>query len=44
MDGEAELPFGGFRQPGLGRNAVADYTEEKTLHLHTGPRSSWWAV
>lgn len=46
MDGAAELPFGGFRQSGLGRelgrNAVADYTEEKTLHLHTGPRSGWW--
>ena len=47
MDGAAELPFGGFRQSGigreLGRNAVADYTEEKTLHFHTGPRTSWWA-
>ncbi len=47
MDGAAELPFGGFRQSGLGRElgrkAVADYTEEKTLHLHTGPRTSWWA-
>ena len=47
MDGAAELPFGGFRHSGLGRelgrNAVADFTEEKTLHLHTGPRTSWWA-
>ncbi|WP_413993586.1 aldehyde dehydrogenase family protein [Labrys okinawensis] len=46
MDGAAELPFGGFRQSGigreLGRNAVADYTEEKTLHLHCGPRTAWW--
>ncbi len=46
MDGAAELPFGGFRQSGLGRElgprAVVDYTEEKTLHLHTGPRTSWW--
>ena len=46
MDGAAELPFGGFRQSGLGRelgrNAVADFTEEKTLHLHCGPRISWW--
>ena len=46
MDGAAELPFGGFRQSGigreLGRSAVADYTEEKTLHLHCGPRTAWW--
>lgn len=46
MDGAAELPFGGYRQSGLGRelgrNAVADYTEEKTLHLHCGPRTAWW--
>lgn len=46
MDGAAELPFGGFKQSGvgreLGRNAVADYTEEKTLYFHTGPRTSWW--
>jgi len=35
MDGAAELPFGGFRQSGigreLGRNAAADYTEEKNF-------------
>jgi betaine-aldehyde dehydrogenase len=46
MDGTPELPFGGYRQSGigreLGRNAVKDYTEEKTFHLHTGPRTSWW--
>ncbi|WP_307437625.1 aldehyde dehydrogenase family protein [Labrys monachus] len=46
MDGAAELPFGGFRQSGvgreLGRHAAADYTEEKTLHLHCGPRTAWW--
>jgi acyl-CoA reductase-like NAD-dependent aldehyde dehydrogenase len=46
MDGFAELPFGGFKQSGLGRelgrNAVADYTEEKTFHVHNGPRTSWW--
>ena len=46
MDGAAELPFGGFRHSGLGRElgraAVADYTEEKTLHFHSGPRTSWW--
>jgi betaine-aldehyde dehydrogenase len=46
MDGASELPFGGFRQSGLGRelgrNAAVDFTEEKTLHLHSGPRTSWW--
>ena len=46
MDGAAELPFGGTKQSGLGRelgrNAVADYTEEKTLHFHTGPRTARW--
>jgi acyl-CoA reductase-like NAD-dependent aldehyde dehydrogenase len=46
MDGAPELPFGGYRQSGvgreLGRNAVKDYTEEKTFHVHNGPRTSWW--
>jgi betaine-aldehyde dehydrogenase len=46
MDGTPELPFGGYRQSGigreLGRNAVKDYTEEKTIHVHTGPRTAWW--
>jgi betaine-aldehyde dehydrogenase len=46
MDGFSELPFGGYKQSGLGRelgrNAVLDYTEEKTLHFHSGPRTSWW--
>ena len=46
MDGAAELPFGGTKQSGLGRefgrNAVADYPEEKTLHFHTGSRTARW--
>jgi betaine-aldehyde dehydrogenase len=46
MDGCGELPFGGYGQSGLGRElgrgAVEDYTETKTLHLHHGPRTSWW--
>jgi betaine-aldehyde dehydrogenase len=46
MDGFSELPFGGYKQSGLGRelgrNSVLDYTEEKTLHIHSGPRTSWW--
>ena len=45
MDGAPELPFGGYRQSGvgreLGRNAVKDYTEEKTFHVRKGPRTSW---
>jgi betaine-aldehyde dehydrogenase len=46
MDGAPELPFGGYGQSGLGRelrqSAVTDYTEEKTFHVHKGPRTSWW--
>ncbi|PWL19587.1 sorbosone dehydrogenase [Falsochrobactrum shanghaiense] len=46
MDGTPELPFGGYRQSGLGRelgrHAVEDYTETKTLNMHIGPRSNWW--
>jgi betaine-aldehyde dehydrogenase len=46
MDGTPELPFGGFRQSGLGRelgkHAVEDYTETKTLNMHVGQRTGWW--
>jgi len=46
MDGASELPFGGYRQSGLGRelgrHAVEDYTETKTLNIHMGPRTAWW--
>jgi len=46
MDGASELPFGGYRQSGLGRelgrHAVEDYTETKTLNMHMGPRTGWW--
>jgi acyl-CoA reductase-like NAD-dependent aldehyde dehydrogenase len=46
MDGYPELPFGGFKQSGLGRElgrfAVEDYTETKTLQMHLGPRTNWW--
>lgn len=46
MDGFSELPFGGFKQSGLGRElgrqAVEDYTETKTVLIHTGARSSPW--
>lgn len=46
MDGASELPFGGYKQSGLGRelgrHAVEDYTETKTLNMHVGPRTNWW--
>ncbi|KRB59522.1 sorbosone dehydrogenase [Rhizobium sp. Root708] len=46
MDGASELPFGGYKQSGLGRelgrHAVEDYTETKTLNMHIGARTSWW--
>ena len=46
MDGASELPFGGYRQSGLGRelgrHAVEDYTETKTLNMHIGARTGWW--
>jgi betaine-aldehyde dehydrogenase len=46
LDGASELPFGGCKQSGLGRefgrHAVADCTEEKTLRFHGGHRRAWW--
>ncbi|PWE55709.1 sorbosone dehydrogenase [Metarhizobium album] len=46
MDGASELPFGGYKQSGLGRelgrHAVEDYTETKTLNMHIGNRTGWW--
>ncbi|HEV7310688.1 aldehyde dehydrogenase family protein [Ensifer sp.] len=46
MDGASELPFGGYRQSGLGRelgrHSVEDYTETKTLNMHMGARTGWW--
>lgn len=46
LDGTPELPFGGFKQSGLGRelgkSAVEDYTEQKTVQLHIGARTNWW--
>jgi acyl-CoA reductase-like NAD-dependent aldehyde dehydrogenase len=46
MDGYPELPFGGYKQSGIGRElgkrAVEDYTEEKTIQFHSGPRTAWW--
>jgi betaine-aldehyde dehydrogenase len=46
LEGHAELPFGGYRESGIGRElgrlATEDYTETKTLHMHLGPRTGWW--
>ena len=46
MDGYAELPFGGYRHSGigreLGRKALEDYSETKTIQMHIGPRTGWW--
>lgn len=46
LEGHAELPFGGYRQSGIGRElgrfATEDYTETKTLHMHIGPRTGGW--
>lgn len=46
MEGYPELPFGGYKQSGVGRElgkrAVEDYTEEKTIQFHCGPRTGWW--
>ena len=46
LEGHAELPFGGYRQSGigreLGRHATEEYTETKTLHMHLGERKDWY--
>jgi acyl-CoA reductase-like NAD-dependent aldehyde dehydrogenase len=47
MEGCPELPFGGYRQSGLGREGgrlgIEEYTETKTLMIKEGPRETWWA-
>jgi betaine-aldehyde dehydrogenase len=46
LDGYPELPFGGFKASGVGRElgkqAVEDYTETKTIQLHIGGRKNLW--
>jgi acyl-CoA reductase-like NAD-dependent aldehyde dehydrogenase len=46
LEGHAELPFGGYRQSGIGRElgrfATEEYTESKTLQLHIGKRTDWY--
>ncbi len=46
LEGHAELPFGGYRESGIGRElgrfATEDYTETKTVHMHVGKRTDWY--
>ncbi|WP_033289275.1 aldehyde dehydrogenase family protein [Amycolatopsis jejuensis] len=46
MDGYPELPFGGFGASGLGRelgrHAIGEFTETKTVQLQVGPRTTRW--
>ena len=46
MSGYSELPFGGYKESGLGRElgraAIDEFTELKTVQIHLGPRTSWW--
>jgi betaine-aldehyde dehydrogenase len=46
MDGYPELSFGGYKESGLGRElgrfAIDEFTELKTMQLHLGPRTNWW--
>ncbi|MFY8026841.1 MAG: aldehyde dehydrogenase family protein [Aquiluna sp.] len=45
MDGFPEMPFGGFGESGigreLGRQAIQEFTETKTIAIHTGTRRMW---
>ena len=46
LEGYPELPFGGFKESGLGREigrfAIEEFTELKTIQLHIGKKTSWW--
>ena len=45
MAGGPEMPLGGFKQSGWGREAglygVEEYTQVKSVHIETGKRSPW---
>ena len=47
MDGYPELPFGGYRESGIGPRAGppgdrTQFTETKTIQLQVGPRARSW--
>jgi acyl-CoA reductase-like NAD-dependent aldehyde dehydrogenase len=46
MDGYPEIPFGGYGASGigreLGRQALAEFSETKTIQLQVGPRVTRW--
>ena len=45
MTGGPEMPLGGFKQSGWGREAgtygVEEYTQVKSVHVEIGKRSHW---
>jgi len=47
MNGYAEVPFGGYKESGLGHEmgtaAIDEFTELKTIQIHIGERTGWWA-
>jgi acyl-CoA reductase-like NAD-dependent aldehyde dehydrogenase len=46
LDGYPELPFGGYKESGIGREfgrfSIDAFTELKSVLMHLGPRTSWW--
>jgi betaine-aldehyde dehydrogenase len=46
LEGYPELPFGGYKESGIGREfgrfSIDAFTELKSVQMHLGPRTSWW--